>query len=105
MLPEPLAFGQRDAILGFAARQRMAAIFAWREFVEAGGLISYGANIDANYRRAAAFVDRILKGTPPVRLPVEQPSKLELFVNTKTAAKLGVTVPESLLQQADGVLP
>lgn len=101
VLPEPLMFTQRDLILDFTVRTRLPAMYAWKEFVEAGGLIAHGPNIDANYRRAAYYVDRILKGARPADLPVEQPTKLELFINAKTAKVLGLTIPRSLLLLAD----
>ena len=104
VLPEPLMFMHRELLLDFAAKARLPAMYAWKEFVEAGGLISYGPSIDANYRRAAYYVDRILKGAKPADIPVEQPTKLELFINTKTAKALGVTIPRSLALQADHVV-
>ncbi len=103
-LAEPLVFNQRDVILDFTAKSRVPAMYAWKEFVEAGGLIAYGASIDANYRRAAFYVDRILKGSRPADLPVEQPAKLEMFINAKTAKALGLTIPQSLLLRADHVV-
>jgi putative ABC transport system substrate-binding protein len=79
-------------------------VFQNREFVEAGGLLSYAPSTVANYRRAAFFVDKILKGAKPADLPVEQPSKYELVINLKTAKALGLTIPPSLLQRADQVI-
>src|SRR4029434_9321480 len=87
----------RAQIVGLAQRKRLPSVFQNREFVEAGGLLSYGPSTVANYRRAAFFVDRILKGAKPNDLPVEQPTKFDLVINLKTAKALGLTIPQSLL--------
>jgi putative tryptophan/tyrosine transport system substrate-binding protein len=82
----------------------LPVISAWRDFPQAGGLMSYGTNVPAMFRRAASYVDRILKGASPAELPVEQATTFELVVNLKTAKALGLTIPQSLLQQADQVI-
>jgi putative ABC transport system substrate-binding protein len=87
-----------------AAQHRLPGIFEWREFAEAGGLLSYGANIADMYRRLASYVDKILKGAKPGDLPVEQPTKFELVINLKTAQALGLTIPPTFLFQADEVI-
>jgi putative tryptophan/tyrosine transport system substrate-binding protein len=94
----------RTQIVSLALRNRLPSAFQNREFVEAGGLLSYGPSTVANYRRAAFFVDKILKGAKPANLPVEQPTKFELVINAKTAKALGLTIPPSLLLRADEVL-
>ena len=94
----------RAAIVDLALRDGLPTMFQNRESAEAGGLMSYAASSVANYRRAAFFVDRILRGAKPADLPVEQPTKFELLVNLKTARALGVTIPRSVLLRADAVL-
>ena len=94
----------RAQILDFSAKSRLPAIFWRREFVDAGGLLSYGASYLDQYRRAAVFVDKILKGAKPADLPIEQPSTFELIINLKTAKALGLTIPPSLLLRADQVI-
>ena len=87
-----------------AAKNRLPAIYDDRDFVEAGGLISYGTNLADLYRRAAYYVDRILRGAKPADLPVEQPTKFELVINLKTAKQIGLTIPQSVLYRADKVI-
>jgi putative tryptophan/tyrosine transport system substrate-binding protein len=98
------AFVHRDRIIELAARQRLPAMYGWREFVEVGGLMSYGPNVNTILRRAAGYVDRILKGAKPGDLPIEQPTKFELIINLKIAKALGLTIPPSLLARADQII-
>jgi putative ABC transport system substrate-binding protein len=95
---------QRARIVDFAAKRRLPALYAYREFVEGGGLASYAPSYPAMFRRAASYVDKILKGAKPADLPIEQPTKFELVINLKTAKALGLTIPQSLLQRADEVI-
>jgi putative tryptophan/tyrosine transport system substrate-binding protein len=101
---DPLTLSYRKRIADFATGQRLPSLSGFREFVEVGGLISYGANLDDVYRRSAGYVDKILKGAKPADLPVEQPTKFDLVINLTTAKALGVTVPPSLLARADEVI-
>jgi putative tryptophan/tyrosine transport system substrate-binding protein len=91
-------------ISALAAKHGLASISAFREFAQAGGLMSYGQNLSHSFRRAATYVDKILKGTKPADIPVEQPAKFELLINMKTVKALGLTLPQSLLLQADGII-
>jgi len=93
-----------DVIAASAARHKLPAVYAFRYFADAGGLISYGSDVLDQYRRAAGYVDRILKGEKPADLPVQAPTKYELVINTKTAKALGLTIPPSLLSTADEVI-
>ncbi len=104
VFPSPMLYAERRRIMDLAAKHRLPTIYAWREPVEAGGLMSYGASIPDLYRRAATHVDKILKGAKPGDLPVEQPTKFELVVNLKTAKALGLTIPQSVLIRADQVI-
>jgi putative ABC transport system substrate-binding protein len=94
----------RELILALAARYRLPAIFGTRKIAAAGGLASYGIDVPAQFRQAAGYVDRILRGAQASDLPVERPSKFELVVNLKTAGMLGLTVPPALLATADAVI-
>ena len=104
ILPGALFFVESKRIARLTTKHRLPAISEFREFVEAGGLLSYGANVSDMWWRVALFVDRILKGAKPADLPVEQPTKYELVINLKTAKVLGMTIPPSLLARADQVI-
>ena len=94
-------FPRARQVAELAAKSRLPAMYDLREYVDAGGLISYGANINQIWRQAAGFVDKILKGAKPGDLPIEQPTKFELVINVKTAKALGLTIPQSLSLRAD----
>jgi putative ABC transport system substrate-binding protein len=104
VLGGPLVFNQRSRITELAASYKPPAIYYERELVAAGGLMSYGADLKDMNRRAAVFVDKILKGARPADLPIEQPTKFQLVVNLKTAQALGLTIPQSLLARADEMI-
>jgi putative ABC transport system substrate-binding protein len=104
VLVDAMLINQRTRVADLAARHRLPSIFGLMDFVEAGGLIFYGANDASRFRRAAMFVHKILKGAKPADLPVEQPTKFELVINLKTAKALGLTIPLSLLLRADQVI-
>jgi putative ABC transport system substrate-binding protein len=97
-------FAQRDRIAEFASKHRLPMMAPHREYAEAGGLMAYGADLHDNWRRAAGYVDRILKGARPADLPVEQPTKFELVVNQRAAVALQLTIPPQFLQRADEVI-
>jgi putative ABC transport system substrate-binding protein len=101
---DPLTMNYRNQIAEFAAKNRLPAIYGLREYVEAGGLMSYGANFPDQVRRAAGYVDKILKGASPADLPVEQPTKFELVIDLKTTKALGLELPASVLARADEVI-
>jgi putative tryptophan/tyrosine transport system substrate-binding protein len=104
VLPESTFRNQQRRILDLAAKNRLPAMYWSKEFVDAGGLMAYGANIPDLYRRAAIYVDKILKGAKPADLPVEQPTKFEFVINLKTAKQIGLTIPPNVLARADKVI-
>jgi putative tryptophan/tyrosine transport system substrate-binding protein len=104
VLGHPLLFPHRSRIPDLAAKHHLPAIYQWRVFVDAGGLMSYGANLADLWRRAATYIDKILRGAQPADLPVEQPSTFELVINMKTAKALGLTISQSLLLRADQLI-
>jgi putative ABC transport system substrate-binding protein len=103
-IADAFLWSQRARLVALAARHRLPSMFPEEEFVEAGGLMAYGPYVPDNFRRAAGYVDKILKGAKPADLPVEQPTKYKLVVNLKTAKTLGLTIPQSLLGRADEVI-
>jgi putative ABC transport system substrate-binding protein len=104
VLADPVLGNEIDQVAKLAAKSRLPAIYVRREFAETGGLLAYGPSFSDNYRRAATYVDKILKGAKPADLPIEQPTKFELIINLKTAKALGVRIPQSLLSRADAVI-
>jgi putative tryptophan/tyrosine transport system substrate-binding protein len=104
VLEDPMLLGVREQFTALVAKARLPAIYTLREFADAGGLICYGANEGAMVRRAAEYVDKVLKGSAPADLPVEQPTKFTLVINLKTAKALGLTIPDKLLALADEVI-
>jgi putative ABC transport system substrate-binding protein len=100
----PAAPGHRDLIIGLAARHKLPAVYVERLFAAAGGLVSYGTDFADQYRRAAGYIDRILKGERPTELPVQAPTKYDLVINLKTAKALGITVPPTILARANDVI-
>ena len=101
---DPVLFTARARLVHWAMKHRLPGVYYFKEYVEIGGLLSYGSNIADNYRRASVYVDKILKGAKPDDLPVEQPTKFELVINLKTAKEIGIKIPQSLLIRADRVL-
>ena len=104
VLGDPVFISHRNQIADLAVKHRLPAVSGPKEHAEAGGLIAYGPNFPDMYRRAAYYVDRILKGTKPADLPIEQPTKFELVINLKTAKQIGVTIPPNVLARADRVI-
>jgi putative ABC transport system substrate-binding protein len=105
VFPDALTLAHRARIAEFAAKSRLPSMFGWKEYVEAGGLMSYGPNLEDMYRqRIPRYVDKILKGTKPADLPVEQPTKFELVINLKAATQIGLTIPPNVLPRADKVV-
>src|SRR5262249_14845486 len=104
VLPDGVFLLHRTRMTELAAKSRLPAMYAYREDVDAGGLAFYGPSLRDNFRRAAIYVDKILKGAKPADLPVEQPTKFELVINLKTAKALGLTIPQTLLLRADQVI-
>ncbi|MBI1994653.1 MAG: ABC transporter substrate-binding protein, partial [Deltaproteobacteria bacterium] len=102
--PDPVTNAHRKQIAEFAVKQRLPSVFGWSEYVEAGGLMSYGPDHDALWRRLAVHVDKILKGAKPADLPVELPMKFELAINLKAAKQIGLTIPPNVLARADKVI-
>ncbi len=103
-LPDPVIFLNRELIAQFAAKHRLPAMYSFREYVDAGGLMSYGTSFPGLFHRAATYVDKILKGAKPADLPVEQPTKFELIINLKAARQIGLTIPSTVLARADKVI-
>jgi putative ABC transport system substrate-binding protein len=104
LVPSPFLFTHRALIFNFAIKNRLPAMYSTNDFVEAGGLMSYGPDILDNWRPAATYVDKILKGAKPPDLPVEQPTKFEFIVNLNAAKQIGLTIPPNVLARADKVI-
>jgi putative ABC transport system substrate-binding protein len=104
VLPDPMFVSERGRIVALSAKNRLPAMYAHREYMEAGGLMFYGASLAEMWRRAATYVDKILKGAKPAHLPVEQPTKFDFVVNLKAAKQIGLTIPPNVLARADKVI-
>ena len=104
VFPEATTMQHRKQIAEFAAKRRLPSMFAWKEYIEAGGLMSYGPDREETIRRLAVYVDKILKGATPADLPVELPRKFDLIINLKTAKQIGLTIPPNVLARADKVI-
>jgi putative tryptophan/tyrosine transport system substrate-binding protein len=104
VFPSALTNSHRERIVEFAAKSRLPGVYGWKEYVDAGGLMSYGPNQDEAFRRVAVFVDKILKGAKPADLPVEQPMRFELVINLKAAKQIGLTIPPNVLARADRIM-
>ena len=104
VLPDAMFFSQHRRIVALTAASHLPALFPEKEVVEAGGLMAYGPSVPASFRRAAFYVDKIMRGSNPADLPVEQPTKFEFAINLKTAKTLGLAVPQTLLVAADEVI-
>jgi putative ABC transport system substrate-binding protein len=104
VLPDVSTGNNRDMIIALAARHRLPAVYPFRFFAASGGLFSYGSDVADLFRRAASYVDRILKGAKPGDLPVQAPTKIELVINLKTARALGLDIPATVLARADEVI-
>jgi putative ABC transport system substrate-binding protein len=104
VLVSPVVISHRKEIAERAAKSRLATIYPWPEFVEDGGLVTYSVSSTDLFRRAATYVDKILKGAKPAELPVEQPTKFALVINLKTAKQIGLTIPPNVLARADRVI-
>ena len=103
-LPDPVLFANRGLITEFATKHRLPAMYSFSEYVEAGGLMSYGTSFPGLFHRAATYVDKIFKGAKPAELPVEQPTKFESVINLKAAKTIGLTIPQRVLARADSVI-
>jgi len=103
-LADPVLWNHRTRVVELTAQRRLPAMFPEREFADAGGFMAYGPSVPDSFRRAAVYVDRILKGAKPGDLPVEQPTQIDLVINLKTAKALGITMPPTLLMRADEVI-